>query len=136
MPHNITLAQFDAISSGKYNAGQIDIAKDASGAASLVKVNNHVWFPSKNNVQLSSQRVLEVKEAFLEALAQGGVSSANLVAIRQRLGLPADLAATDDRDQLADLNEKRFTPLSRTEVRSILDTYIPGTRRWTARGSS
>ena len=126
MPHNITLAQFDAISSGKYNAGQIDIATDASGAASLVKVNNHVWFPSKNNVQLSSQCVLDVKEAFLEALAQGGVSPANLVEIRKRLGLPAGLAATDDRDQLADVNEKRFTPLSRTEVRSILDTYIPG----------
>ena len=83
MPHNISLAQFDAIASGKYNAGQIDIATDASGAASLVKVNNHVWFPSWNNALLSSQRVLEVKEAFLEALAQGGVSPANIVAKRE-----------------------------------------------------
>ena len=126
MPHNISLAQFDAIASGKYNAGQIDIATDATGAKSLVKVNNHVWFPSWNNALLSSQRVLEVKEAFLEALAQGGVSPANIVAIRQRLGLPADFAATGDRNQLSDLHTRRFTPLSRAEVRSILDTYVPG----------
>ena len=126
MPHDISLAQFNAIASGKYNAGQIDMARDADGAVSLVKVNNHVWFKSKNNVQLSPQRVLEVKEAFLAALAEGGVQPDRLNTIRQRLGLSTELVATGDAQQLDAMDERRFAPLSRAEVRSILDTYVAG----------
>ena len=41
MPLDISFAQFDAISSGKYNAGQIDYKGEGEGA-SLKKVNAHV----------------------------------------------------------------------------------------------
>ena len=48
---DISLAQFNRIATGDYN-----------------KINNHVWQKSKNNVELSPERILEVKEAFLNAL--------------------------------------------------------------------
>ena len=38
---NITLAQFNAISNGDYNAGQIDFATGRNGETELVKINNH-----------------------------------------------------------------------------------------------
>ncbi|MBQ9430694.1 MAG: hypothetical protein IJU44_03995, partial [Kiritimatiellae bacterium] len=63
MALDISLAQFNKIATGSYNAGQIDIKTGANGQAELVKVNNHVWKTSKNNVVLSPERILEVKEA-------------------------------------------------------------------------
>ena len=45
----ISLAQFNKIATGTYNAGQIDFRTDENGTAELVKVNNHVWRTSKNN---------------------------------------------------------------------------------------
>ena len=38
---NIALAQFNAISNGDYNAGQIDFATGRNGETELVKINNH-----------------------------------------------------------------------------------------------
>ena len=70
---DISLAQFNRIASGSYNAGQIDFRTDENGTAELVKVNNHVWKTSKNNERLSPERILEVKLAFLHALQNGGV---------------------------------------------------------------
>ena len=67
---DISLAQFNKIATGTYNAGQIDIHVGQNGQAELVKINNHVWRTSKNNVMLSPERILEVKEAFLNALNQ------------------------------------------------------------------
>ena len=46
---NISLAQFDAISAGKYNAGEVKL----SGENALVKVNNHITQRGKNNVEIS-----------------------------------------------------------------------------------
>ena len=68
----ISLAQFNKIATGTYNAGQIDFRTDENGTAELVKVNNHVWKTSKNNVELSPERILEVKESFLNALQKNG----------------------------------------------------------------
>ena len=44
---DISLAQFNRIASGSYNAGQIDIQVGKDGKAELVKINNHVWSKSK-----------------------------------------------------------------------------------------
>lgn len=46
---NITLAQFNAISNGQYNAGQIDFGTGRNGETELVKVNNHVRKREMNN---------------------------------------------------------------------------------------
>ena len=59
---NISLAQFNKIATGDYNAGQVDFRTKDDGSTELVKVNNFVWRTSKNNVVLSHERILEVKE--------------------------------------------------------------------------
>lgn len=131
MALEISLAQFNRIASGEYNAGQIDVKTGPGGAAELVKINNHVYKTSKNNVQLAPERVLEIKEAFVAALREGGVKEADLKAIRDRLGLVTELSATGDQKALHDINAKRFTPLSRAEVRDILDKYANSGRGFT-----
>ena len=125
MALEISLAQFNKIASGDYNAGQIDIKVGDNGQAELVKINNHVWRTSKNNVVLSPERILEVKEAFLNALAKGGVKAEDLKAVRIRLGIPdeIDAASANVKEQRADILQARFAPLTRAEVRSILDQY-------------
>ena len=125
MALEISLAQFNKIATGSYNAGQIDIKVGDNGQAELVKINNHVWRTSKNNVVLSPERILEVKEAFLNALAKGGVKAEDLKEVRDRLGLPdeLDVASGNDKDQRTGILKARFSPLTRAQVRSILDEY-------------
>ena len=126
MPPTISLAQFNRIASGTYNAGQIDFATGKDGTTDLVKVNNHVWFPVFNNVQLSPARVLEVKEAFIAALRDEAVlGRQELNKIRAELGVPAELDTTDS-TQMEKLAQARFTPLTRAQVRTILDKYAAG----------
>ena len=126
MGSDFTIAQFNSVASGEYNAGQIDIKKGLDGSAELVKVNNHVVNRFKNNVVLSPERVLEVKESFLNALQNGGVSKEKLSEIRNRLGMPAEIDMRDckERNGLDNILKARYTPLTRKEVRSILDTYV------------
>ena len=50
---DISLAQFNRIASGDYNAGQIDFKTAKDGSTELVKINNHVWQTSKNIVALA-----------------------------------------------------------------------------------
>ena len=59
---NISLAQFNKIASGDYNAGLVDFKTDDNGNVqnALKKVNNHVHKTGENNVVLSPERILEV----------------------------------------------------------------------------
>ena len=120
---DISLAQFNRIATGDYNAGQIDFKTKDDGTAELVKINNHVWRKSLNNVELSPERILEVKEAFLNALQKGGVSDAAMREIRDRLGLSPELDVSADATQRLGIIKARFSPLTRAQVRSILDEY-------------
>ena len=122
MALEISLAQFNRIASGDYNAGQIDI-KTGKNGPELVKINNHVWKTSKNNVMLSPERIMEVKEAFLNALEKAQVPKANMDAIRAKLGLPTEMNVTGKHDDLAGVLKNRYTPLSRAMVRELLDEY-------------
>ncbi|MBP5511105.1 MAG: hypothetical protein J6Z49_09330, partial [Kiritimatiellae bacterium] len=120
---DISLAQFNRIATGDYNAGQIDFKTKEDGSTELVKVNNHVWRTSKNDVVLSPERILEVKEAFLNALKKGGVGDEALKEIRDRLGLPSELEIPADAAQRTGVIKARFAPLTRAQVRSILDEF-------------
>ncbi len=131
MANEISLAQFNRIASGDYNAGQIDIKDGPNGAAELVKVNNHVWKTSKNNVEFTSERVLKVKFAFIDALAKAGVKEDSLEQVRNQLGLPTKMNATGDVAKMKTLMERRLAPLSRTEVREIIDKYAKGGKGYT-----
>ena len=123
MATNITLAQFNKIASGDYNAGQIDFRTKDDGSTELVKVNNHVWKTSKNQTILSPERILEVKLAFLHALQNGGVRPEAMNEIRNRLGLPAEIDMLTNKAERTDFLKMRFAPLTRAQVRSILDEF-------------
>ena len=130
---DISLAQFNRIASGEYNAGLVDLKTDDQGnlTGELAKVNNHVHRTSKNTVVLSPERVLEVKEAFLNALSKGGVRPDKLAEIRDNLGLPEDISAALDIDARHAMLDRRFTPLTRQQVRNILDKYANQGRGFT-----
>ncbi len=120
---NISLAQFNKIATGDYNAGQIDFRTKDDGSTELVKVNNHVWKTSKNDAILSPARILEVKLAFLNALQNGGVTDVAIKEIRNRLGLPTEIDMLTSKAERTDFLKMRFAPLTRAQVRAILDEF-------------
>ena len=115
----ITLEDFRALSNGTYNAGQIDFQTDRRGQVTgLRKVNNFVHRSGKNKVEIDPRRAVAVKEAFVKALADGGVSPENIANIRRKLGIAAETKTTVVEAGAA--LQKRFAPLTREQVRDIL----------------
>ena len=110
---NISIRDFQAVSSGVINAGEVRLTSDRS----IDKVNHHVgWFFS-NNTSLSHAEVLAIKDAFVRALSQSGVDAGAIDGIRRQLGL-APMGAKD-----ATLAQRSLKPLSRQEIREILDQH-------------
>jgi hypothetical protein len=121
---NITLRDFNMIATGKYNAGLIDFGTNKeTGEVELVKVNDHVSKKELNNVKLSPERILEIKETFVNALQRGGVSAEHMREIRAKLGVPETLSSEYSKEGQIKMIYERFRPLSRQEVREILDKY-------------
>ena len=108
---NISLQQFQDISSGKYNAGEVKLESETT----LGKINNHVHRTGANDKSLSHEEVLAIKNAFVKALSSHGVAEAEIGRIRRDLGLAAD-AGIDKT-----LHARSLKPLSRQQVREILD---------------
>ena len=80
---NISLQQFQEISSGEYNAGEVRL----TGQDSLGKINNRVHFSGWNTVSLTHAEVIAIKDAFVKALRDGGVDGAEIDRVRVQLGL-------------------------------------------------
>ena len=115
----ITLNDFRTLSNGEYNAGQIDFTTNSNGEVTgLKKVNHHVTFKSLNGVEIDPKRAVAVKEAFIQALTNEGVSLEKIAQIRERLGIAADTKTTLEEASAA--LKRRFTPLTRQQVRDIL----------------
>lgn len=108
---NISIRQFQAISSGKYNAGEVKL----KNATTLVEINNHVHWAGRNVKAISHDEVLAIKDAFVRALSQSGVGADAINRVRRELGLapegPADTT----------LAQRSIKPLSRQQIREILD---------------
>ena len=58
---NVSLRQFQEISSGKYNAGEVKLESETE----LGKVNNHVHRTGANRTPLSHEEVIAVKTALV-----------------------------------------------------------------------
>ena len=125
---NISLAQFNKIATGDYNAGIVDFKTDDNGNVqnALRKVNHHVHKTGENNVVLSSERILEVKEAFIQALRGGGVDEASINEVRAKLGIPTEVKLTTDKNEMKEMMAARIRPLTRQYVRVLLDRYASG----------
>lgn len=67
---NISLNEFQRLSQGDHNAGEVRLA----GENKLAKVNNHVHRTGLNVVAIPHAEVLAIKEALVRALAGGAVT--------------------------------------------------------------
>ena len=110
---NISIREFQRVSSGDYNAGEVKLNSETT----LGKVNHHIKLRGSNKVSLSHAEVIAVKEAFIKALSRSGVDAGQMAEIRRKLGLGADSAM--DRT----LHERSLKPLTRQQVREILDEH-------------
>ena len=108
---NISLAEFQRISEGKYNAGEVRL----ENTTKLAKMNHHVHFTSFNKTEINVSEVLAIKNAFVKALSENGVDQKEIDRIRRDLGL--DSAGAGDRT----LHARSLKPLSRQMIREILD---------------
>ena len=108
---NISLQQFQKMSSGTYNAGEVTLTSETT----LGRLNNHVVFTGWNGKSISHTEVLAIKEAFVRALSDNGVGQAAIDQVRRELGLAPD-GAVD-----VSLRERSIKPLSRKQIRDILD---------------
>ena len=107
----ISLEQFQEVSSGQHNAGEVKLSDEHT----IVKVNHYVKQRGKNNVSHSQAEVLAVKNAFVQALSKGGVKGEELANIRRELGL-------EPREKIdKSLRKRTIKPLSRQQIRDILD---------------
>ena len=110
---SLSISDFQKISNGSFNAG--DITLTSSGK--LDKVNNHVGIlKGLNTKSISAATTLEVKNAFVQALKNAGVDEAALAGVREELGLPQG-GDTKGFDLLS------LKPLSRAQTREILDRF-------------
>ena len=110
---NIPLQQFQQVATGKYNAGEVRLVSETT----LEKINNRVHFTGWNKGSLTHAEVIAIKDAFVKALREGGVDGAAIDRIRVQLGL-APSGAVD-----TSLRERSLKPLSRQQIRDILDQY-------------
>ncbi|MBQ9727554.1 MAG: hypothetical protein IJ783_03030 [Kiritimatiellae bacterium] len=81
----------------------------------LGKINHHVHLRGSNAKSISHAEVLAVKNAFVKALSDSGVGADEIARIRHDLGLAAESGADKS------LHERSLRPLSRQQVREILD---------------
>lgn len=110
---NISITEFQRISSGEHNAGEVKLANETT----LDRMNHHVHATLFNGDKISHNEVIAIKEAFVKALSQNGLSQTEVNGIRQQLGL-ASMGARD-----RTLRARSITPLSRQQIRTILDQY-------------
>ena len=108
---NISLDEFQRLSKGEFNAGEVKLASESK----LAKMNNHVHKIEKNTETITHSEVIAIKEALVKALSQHGVEGEALNRARQKLGLqPMD---PSDKSLL----KRSVTPLTRQQIREILD---------------
>ena len=110
---SISLHQFEEVASGKYNAGEVKL----TGQHTLERINNHIHFTRFNSTPIPHAEVVAIKNAFVRALSEGGVNAEEIGKLRVQLGL-APASAAD-----AKLDERSMKPLSRQQIRDILDRY-------------
>lgn len=109
---SISLDQFNKVSSGDLNIGQLKLSSDG---ASVYRTNNHKTWTIFNNTKISTAESLAIKFAFCKALASEGLSVDDMAAIKQKLGIPG---SEGDALRAGDIK-----PLSAAEVREIIDEY-------------
>ncbi len=108
---DLSLEDFQKMSSGKYNAGELKLT--SSGKLDIV--NNHKTWTMFNNTKIDAAESFAIRAAFADALEAEGISEKRMHSIRKHLGLGDDNSLRSTR---------AFTPLTRQEIREIIDKNI------------
>ena len=109
---NLTLDQFNAAASGKYNIGQLKLSKDGT---SVYRTNNHKTWTIFNNTHISSEESLALKTTFCQALANEGLSPDEIASVKEKLGISGTAIEIMKRGTIK--------PLTAAEVRQVIDQY-------------
>ena len=109
---SISLDRFNEAASGKYNIGQLKLSKDGT---SVYRTNNHKTWTIFNNTKISSAESLAIKTAFCRALANEGLSTDDIIDIKEKLGIAGP--------EVDLFRPGGMKPLSAVEVREIIDEY-------------
>ena len=126
---DISLDQFNAVSNGKYNIGQLKLSDDGM---SVYRTNNHKTLTFLNTTKISPDEALAVKLAFCKALANAGhLEKPEIASIKEKLCIPEAGVAT-----FKALKEGTIKPLTAAEVRSFIDEYLSPAGNATGKGSN
>ena len=101
---NISLDQFNAVSSGKYNIGQLKVGADG---ASVYRTNNHKTLTFLNTTRISPEESFArdknaaMRSFILKNLSYGarGVSSETVDLLAKRMTSYVDICAIDDKKE-------------------------------------
>lgn len=109
---HLTLDQFNAAASGKYNIGQLKLSKDGT---SVYRTNNHKTWTIFNNTPISPEESFALKTTFCQALAREGLSQADIASVKEKLGIAGKAPDV--------MKAGTMQPLSAADVRQIIDEY-------------
>ena len=113
----VTIDDFQKLSSGKYNAGNIVLTSKGK----LDIANNHRHWTCLNTEKIGAEEAFDTRAAFARALKESGVSDENMEKAYKRLGI----YASDEHGKSYHVTgTTAFTPLTRQEVREIIDACI------------
>ncbi len=110
---SVKLSEFQKMAKGDFNAGEVRLLDEQK----LKKANNHVTFRFANRTIIPHEEVFAIKDAFVKALSANGVKGNALDDVRRELGLAVDGKAD------VGLAERSIKPLSRQQIREILDKH-------------
>ena len=109
---HLTLDQFNAAASGKYNIGQLKLGEDGTG---VYRTNNHKTWTIFNNTPISSEESLALKTSFCQALASEGLSPDEIASVKEKLGIAGNAIDV--------MKAGAIKPLTAAEVRQVIDEY-------------
>ncbi len=108
---HFSLDDFQKLSKGTYNAGEFRI----TDSGKLDIVNNHKTWTLFNHQSIDGPDSYAIRVAFAKAMAAGGLGKNAMKAVREALGLGPGYTMR---------SVKAMTPLSRQEVRELIDANI------------
>ncbi len=122
---NISLDNFNAAASGKYNIGQIKLNQDGTG---VYRANSHKTFTILNKTEISQEEAVAVKEAFCRAVKDAAKLDDNAVKeLKDKLGIGSS--------KFSAMKTGTMKALTAAEVREVIDKYAGKINQGRAEGS-
>ncbi len=115
---NLSLKQFEDISNGTHNVGLVDVKSDGQNKFKLTKIDHHVTLTSLNNKSLDPQKIVKIKESFINALEKEHLPQESINEIRKSLGL--DISMSNSMEENRAMINRRYIPLTRQQIKEYI----------------